>query len=88
LSLPRVYVDFLKTDDLGRIRMICLGTRRDLDALGIVLFEGLRLTLYSDDAQDDGTPDPLLVEGVIERGSGTDWVARIDRTAIRHESDL
>jgi hypothetical protein len=88
MTLPRVYADFNKMDDEGRLRLTCLGTQQDLDALGIELSEGLHLCFYTDDAQADGSSDALLVEGVVERDRSQGWVARIDRAAIRHDSDL
>lgn len=88
MGSPRVYADFQKVDDDGRLILTCRGTAIDLARHGVVLSEGLRLTLYVDDAGADGQPDDLIVEGVVEydRAAGH-WTARIDWNAIRHASD-
>ena len=87
MELPRIYADLRNTDQLGRLRLNGAGTLSDLAAQGVELREGLRLLLYSVDAQADGTNDDLIVEGTVEldRASGA-WVARIDWDALRHES--
>ena len=87
MELPRIHVDLRDTDQQGRLRLNAAGTLSDLAAQGVELREGLRLLLYSVDAQADGTNDDLVVEGIVEldRASGT-WAARIDWDALRHES--
>ena len=69
----RIYHDFNKVcagpDDL-RFRsapLICSGTKRDLEVLGLTLADGMEVMLYMPDAQvaPDGSPDDLEVRGVI-----------------------
>ncbi len=84
----KVYADFHNLDDHNRLRLTCAGTAADLARQGIQLREGLVLTLYMDDADDEGRPDELLAEGVVhfdkeEHG----WVAEVDWSAVRHASD-
>jgi hypothetical protein len=81
MSGPRVYADFQNADPAGRLRLNCAGTVRDLARQGVELREGLALTLYSDDTDDDG-PAELVADGIVER-SAEGWVARIDWDAIR-----
>lgn len=84
----KVYADFQKVDDEGRLILTCAGTVRDLARHRIELTEGLVLTFYSDDADDEGKPDDLLVEGTVQYDeSAGRWVALIDRDAIKHASD-
>lgn len=86
---PRIYADFQKVDAQGRLVLSCIGTVQDLARHGIELKSGLVLTFYSDDADDEGNPDDLIVEGVIEfDGALNQWVARIDWKAIKHASEL
>lgn len=86
---PRVYVDFLATDDEGNLLLDRYGTVRDLEQQGVTLKEGLLLACYSDDADDNGQPDELRVEGrVTYNAEEKCWVAVIDRNAIRHASEL
>ncbi len=92
---PRIYVDFMNTDGRkhpdGRRRLLLntLGTKEDLARSGIELREGVKLLLYSDDADAHGRPDALVVEGTVSFDADHDyWVAVIDWDAVRHESDL
>lgn len=88
MSSPRVYADFQNLDDSNRVRLTCAGTRQDLARQGIELREGLALTLYTDDADDQGRPDELRVEGVVQYNAAERcWVAAVDWTALRHASD-
>lgn len=84
----RVYVDFLKTDDLRRVLLTTQGTLKDLAQSGIQLHEGLVLSVYSDDADSQGNRDNLLAVGVVRFDEGMKvWVLEIDWTSITHESD-
>jgi hypothetical protein len=61
---PRIYVDLLNTG--GHANQVVLdtaGTLSDLERHGIVLREDLVLHLYSDDADESGQRDDLIVEG-------------------------
>jgi hypothetical protein len=85
----RIYVDLLKIDGHRRLKLTPVGTREDLDRLGIVLVEGLSLRLYSDDLNDEGERDDFIFDGVAHFDESTEtWVAAVDWDAIRHESDL
>ena len=87
MTHPRVYADFQNLDDANRLRLTCAGTRRDLDRQGIRLQQGMALTLYADDANDAGQPDPLATEGIVQYNEAEQcWVAEIDWQAIRHAS--
>lgn len=85
----RVYADLQKTDRHRRLLLTTVGTRRDLQAKGIELREGLRLSFYSDDMDPHGNRDDLLYDGVVHFDDESKaWVAEIDWDAIKHESDL
>lgn len=85
---PRVYADFQNADQKGRLRLNCNGTRSDLASHQIELKSGLVLDIYADDLDKDGQPDNLQVTGVVEFSAEEQiWVARIDWSAIRHESE-
>ncbi len=88
MATPRVYVDFQNLDDQNRLRLTCAGTRGDWERQGIELREGMTLTLYTDDANDEGHSDKLLADGVVHYDDGEKcWVAAIDWKAIRREWD-
>ena len=67
--------------------MTCAGTMRDLERQQIKLAVGLVLTLYADDADDEGRPEDIEGSGVVEYSEDEQcWVARIDWSAIQHTS--
>lgn len=83
-----VYADFHNADSHGRLRLNSVGTIKDLARQQIELREGLSVTFYSDDLDDNGALDKLLVDGIVSFSKEEDcWVATIDWTAIRHRSD-
>jgi hypothetical protein len=85
---PKVYADFQNADSHGRLRLNCAGTEEDLSKQRVELREGLLLTLYSDDLDDKGDLDELLVEGMASYSEEEHcWVAAIDWDAIHHASD-
>lgn len=88
MKSPLVYADLQNLDGSNRPRLTCAGTLDDLARQHIQLQQGLRLTLYMDDADDEGRPDNLLVEGTVQFNSEEDcWVAALDWSALRHASD-
>ena len=88
VASERVYIDFQKLDDWRRPILSAAGTVRDLERLGIELREGLTVAFYSDDEDDQGNPDPLLVEGTVRfDDEHRRWVAEISWEEIRHASD-
>lgn len=88
LDSVRIYADFQKVDDDGRLILSCYGTAKDLAQNSIDLKEGLVLTFYSDDADDAGNRDDLIVQGVVRYNEALQqWVAVIDWDAIKHVSD-
>lgn len=85
---PKVYADFHNADSQGRLRLNCIGTTEDLARQQIELHQGLLLTLYADDLDDDGELDELLVDGIVSFSEEEHcWVAAIDWSAIHHDSD-
>ena len=88
MTAPRVYADFQNLDDFNRLRLTCQGTLEDITKQGVHLKEGLVLTLYTDDADDQGRPDEMFVQGVVRYNVEEKcWVADIDWAAIRHASE-
>jgi hypothetical protein len=87
MSTPRIYADFNNADAHGRLRLNCIGTVQDLARQQVQLREGLNLALYDADADDQGMPDDLQVDGVAHYSAEEQcWVASIDWAAIRHVS--
>jgi hypothetical protein len=88
MAETKVYADFQNADVKGRVRLNCAGTMQDLARQQTSLRMGLVLTLYADDADAQGRPDELEVQGVVEYSDEERcWVAVIDWNAIRHASE-
>ena len=88
MSQTRIYADFQNLDDFNQLRLTCAGTLQDLQSQGIQLQEGMVLTFYTDDADDQGQPDELRAEGIVHYDKeGHSWVAAIDWNALRHASE-
>jgi hypothetical protein len=88
MSKPKVYADFHNLDDSNRLRLTCAGTIADLARQGIELQEGMALTFYMDDADDQGQADELRTDGIIhyDKCDGY-WFASVDWSAVHHCSD-
>lgn len=71
------------TED-GRYWLWLPGTLSDLEVHNVELEAGMTVTLYVDDADDDGRPALLLVDAVVER-DGERFLARADEGTWRHE---
>jgi len=80
-------VDIQNTGYEG-VRLICAGTLKEITGKGIKLKDGLHLLIWSEDQDDDGKADNLIVEAVV-KFSDVDkcWVAQFDYAQLKHESD-
>jgi hypothetical protein len=88
MNSVRIYADFQNLDDENRLRLTCSGTLNDLAQNKVQLREGLVLTFYMDDADDNGRPDELLADGTVHFNARENcWVAAVDWSALRHASD-
>jgi hypothetical protein len=77
--------------------ILCLSHKETcLDAEGevVTLHEGMCVTAFDEDADEQGNRDDLLASGTVERSPeplgcrGSRWILRIDENGVRHESDL
>ena len=79
ITTPRVFADFHNADGLGRVRLNCVGTIRDLADQGIQLREGLLIYLDSEE---------LATEGLVRYSAEERlWVAVVDWGAIKRRSE-
>lgn len=95
MKRARIQVDFneMVDDDLVMLSRVdaCV------DSLGNVinLVEGMKVYLYMEDGDLDGTPDNVMADGVVARNRYPDnkwaaqvkWWCKIDRDTFHHESD-
>jgi hypothetical protein len=60
----------------------------------VILREGMTVTAFDEDVDENGKRDDLLASGTVEKSPewlrcrGSKWVLRIDENGVRHESDL
>lgn len=91
MNTPRIYADLNKWEQVNGQHWVILttqGTHKDLEKYGIALREGLSLSFWMDDADDDGNFDPLHFEGVIHYDkNAAHWVAVVDWDAIHNASE-
>ena len=75
MNTLRVFADFHNADVKGRVRLNCVGTMEDIKRHGIVLRDGLSLTIYSEE---------LEVDSVVQYSEAEKlWAAVIDWNAIQ-----
>jgi hypothetical protein len=77
-SMMRIFADFQNGTPSGRVRLGCMGTQRDVERLGIVFHDGMRVVL------DDF--DSNVADGTVRWEAGEGWVAEIDWDRIRPRS--
>ena len=77
--------------------LLCLShseTRVGEDGQDIQVNEGMTVTAFEEDVDDEGKPDNRIASGTVERSPnwlscrGSRWVLRIHENGVRHESDL
>lgn len=75
MDLPILFADFNNPDREGRLRLNCDGTIKDIERIGLMLHEGMLISL------DD--TDGLSTEGIVELSLEENiWVAKIDWTLL------
>lgn len=94
MRVPIIYVDFnhMVEPDL----VVLSSTDSVLDASGVLvlLSVGLRVSVYTDDLDENGNIDNLVANGVVEQNVASDWSSwakwccRIDRDGIRPQSEI
>jgi hypothetical protein len=73
--------------DLAPFALPCAGTLEDLARHQFELTEGMLLTFYMDDEDDQGRRDDLQIDGTVEYNHDERcWVAAVDWAALRDAS--
>lgn len=92
MSSQRVYADLNKWEEVDgdfRVILTTMGTQQDLRKYGIALKEGLALSFWMDDGDDEGNLDPLYFDGILHYNEESqNWVAVVDRKSICNASEL
>lgn len=79
MPVPRIYADFQNADPLGRVRLNCAGTIRDLADQGVQLLEDIQIEIYSEDLATPAEVQYSREEGV--------WVALIDWSRLLPQTE-
>lgn len=94
MNIHSIYVDFNEMLEPDLVLLSKTDERTDSSGKIIKLYEGLAISIYSDDTDDQGNPDPLIAEGVVEKntfqhpwGHAAKWCCRINEKGISNESD-
>lgn len=74
--VPHLFADFNNADKLGRVRLNTRGTRDDLVALGITLYDGMPVIL--DDREE------IVADAIVRHCPTEGWVAEVDWQAIEN----
>ncbi|WP_363800706.1 hypothetical protein ABU614_11490 [Lysobacter firmicutimachus] len=67
------------------------GAALDVQGRTVVFAEGMVLTVFDEDTDEDGRPDRLFATGTVVPSPwpvGRRWYLDIDDDGVRHESDL
>jgi hypothetical protein len=80
--IPRIYADFQISHCFGSVPLCNRGTLADLERFHITLRDGMKIILYTEDADEEGEQDLLLVDAVAEQHANG-WVATVDWSTMR-----
>ena len=87
---------YLKENDCNIVLLSADDTKMDSQGNEITFYEGMPVSIYSDDVDEDGKADNLVAEGTAIRldlsqypaWKHVKWCCRIDEKGIMNESDL
>jgi len=96
MDKARIYVDFNELVDYNLVLLSKDDTKTDSHGNIIAFYEGMPISIYSDDISDNGEIDNLVAEGIAIKQDLNNhvswqhvkWCCRIDLNGIMHESDL
>jgi hypothetical protein len=84
-SPPRIYCDFNGGIEVNVYALTCVGTKRDLELLGLKLEPGMRVVLYDYDAFDSGMPAWIVADATVVELPRWGLVAGADADSFRWE---
>ena len=96
MDKARIYVDFNELVARNIVLMSRDDTKVDSHGNKIAFYEGMSVSIYSDDISNNGEIDNLVAEGIaikldlssFPNWQHVRWCCLIDSNGIMHESDL
>lgn len=96
MDKARIYVDFSEMLKIDIVLLSKDATKFDSQGNIVTFYEGMPVSIYSNDVSDNGEVDNLIAEGIAikqdlshyPRWQHVKWCCRIDLKSMKHESDL
>ena len=96
LTKARIYVDFNEMVTHDIVLLSKDDTRADSLGNTVTFYEGMPISIYADNLDNNGDVDNLIAEGIAIKYDLSNyptwqhvkWCCRIDEDSIKHESDL
>jgi hypothetical protein len=94
LREPRIYVDFNEMIEDNLVLLSKTDFKQNSAGITIELKDGMNIKIYSDDENNLNEEDNLIADGIVELNTygrwtkTAKWNCRIDRSGIKHESDI
>ena len=92
MKKARIYVDFNEMLEEDLVPLSSMDIMEDSKGNSIVLKEGLRVNIYSDDFSGCNQKDNLIADGIVElnnyagNSNNVKWNCRINKAGIYNES--
>jgi hypothetical protein len=95
MEKARIYVNFNEMITENIVLLSKDDTKKDSKGNIIAFYEGMPVSIYMDDDDEDGKPDNLIADGIAIKYdlskynlNYVKWCCKIDENGIRHESDI
>lgn len=94
MKRPLFYVDFNEMIDANTVLLSVEGSKVDAHGRTVQLQEGMPVSVYMDDVDENGNVDDLVANGVVEKNTQSGWsthvkwCCRIDDNGIRPQSEI
>lgn len=91
---PVFCVDFNEMVDADTVLLSVEDTKVDASGVPVRLYEGLLISVYMTDLDENGHPDNLIANGIAVRNvssgwaSHVKWCCRIDSDGVRPQSEV
>jgi lysophospholipase L1-like esterase len=91
---PYFYVDFNEMVDANTVLLSAGDSKVDARGVTVQLREGMLVSVYMDDLDENGNVDNLVANGVVTKNTEAGWAAhvkwccRIDSDGIRPQSGI